>query len=74
MIVTLKLKSGLEKFMETNVIEYEISDEKTVLDVLTELNFPVERAGAILVDGKVSPISNRLHGGETVKIFPQKFA
>jgi sulfur carrier protein ThiS len=70
MTIILKLKSGLEKYTETSVIEYEMSATKTVLDVLTEMNFPVERTGAVLVDGKLAEKNHKLRGGETVKIFP----
>lgn len=71
MIVTLKLKSGLEKYTERNIIEIELQAENTLMNVLREINFPEEKAGIVLIDGKVGNKNYKLRGGETVKLFPQ---
>jgi len=71
MTVTLKLKSGLEKFFDKCIIEKELSGNTCLIDILHEINFPEEKAGIVLIDGKVCNKNHMLHGGETVKIFPQ---
>ena len=71
MTITLKLKSGLEKYLDRNVIEIELNGANKLVDVLKEINFPEEKAGIVLVDGKISHKSCLLRGGETVKLFPQ---
>jgi hypothetical protein len=71
MMVTLKLKSGLEKYLEKNVIEMDLTCNKSLIDILREINFPEEKAGIVLIDGKIGNKNCVLRGGETVKIFPQ---
>jgi hypothetical protein len=72
MTIILKLKSGLEKYLERSTIEIELENKNTLLNVLKEINFPEEKAGIVLVDGMLSDKNCMLRGGETVKIFPQK--
>lgn len=71
MTVTLKLKSGLEKYLEKNTVEIELNSQDTLLNVLKEINFPEEKAGIVLVNGIISHKNHVLRGGETVKLFPQ---
>lgn len=71
MTITLKLKSGLEKLLDRNVLELEIKGTECLLDILRQINFPEEKAGVVLINGKLCSKDYRLHGGETVKIFPQ---
>ena len=71
MTVTLKLKSGLEKYTRSNTIEHEMHCERTLIDILKEIDFPEEKAGIVLIDGKLGNKHCLLRGGETVKIFPQ---
>jgi len=73
MTVTLKLKSGLEKLVSKSVIEHEITGEKKIIDVLREINFPVDMAGIVVVDGKRRSFDSVLRGGELVKVFPPVF-
>jgi len=73
MTVTLKLKSGLEKFVSKPEIQCEINSEKRIIDLLREINFPVDMAGIVVVDGKRKPKDSFLHGGELVKVFPAAF-
>ncbi len=70
MTVTLKLKSGLDKLLDRGIFEIEIEGGKSLTDVLKNINFPVERAGIVLVDGKKSTKNHELHDGEVIKIFP----
>jgi len=73
MTVTLKLKSGLEKLVSKSVIQCEINCEKRIIDLLREINFPVEMAGIVVVDGKKKSKDSLLRGGELVKVFPPAF-
>lgn len=73
MTVTLKLKSGLDKFLSKQVVQCEICDNKKVIDVLKQVKFPVDMAGIIVVDGKRCSIDSVLHGGELVKVYPSAF-
>ncbi len=73
MTVTLKLKSGLDRFISKQVVQCEISDDKKVADVLKQVKFPVDMAGIVVVDGKRCSVESILHGGELVKIFPAAF-
>lgn len=73
MTVTLKLKSGLEKLVSKSVIQCEITAERKIIDVLRDINFPVDKAGIVVVDGKRRPTDALLHGGELVKVFPPVF-
>ncbi len=69
-MITLKLKSGLDKVIGKNVIELEIPAEKKLCDILQDIRFPLSEARVVLVDGKRSHLNCVLHGGETVKLFP----
>ena len=73
MTVTLKLKSGLEKLVSKSVIQCEINCEKRIVDLLREINFPVDMAGIVVVDGKKKTKDSLLRGGELVKVFPPSF-
>ena len=73
MTVTLKLKSGLDRFLAKQVVECEINDDKKVIDVLKLVKFPVDMAGIIVVDGKKCSLNSVLHGGELIKVFPPAF-
>lgn len=73
MVVTLKLKCGLERYSSNSMVRYEIDTKKKISDVLEEMHFPVDRAGIILIDGVKSNINNTVRGGETVKVFPPTF-
>jgi len=71
MTITLKLKSGLEKILHKSIIEMNIAENACLMDILRELNFPADKAGVVLIDGRLGNKTCRLHEGETVKIFPQ---
>jgi hypothetical protein len=73
MTVTLKLKSGLDRFVSKSIIQCEITSGKKIIDVLREVNFPVDMAGIVVVDGKRRTKDSLLHGGELVKVFPPTF-
>ena len=38
--------------MSKSVIQCEINCEKRIIDLLREINFPVDMAGIVVVDGK----------------------
>jgi hypothetical protein len=73
MLVTLKLKSGLDRFLSKPVIQCEIATEKRVIDVLRQINFPVDMVGIVVVDGIKCTKDSILRGGEMVKVFPPVF-
>jgi hypothetical protein len=73
MVVTLKLKSGLDRYSSNHTVRCDINTERKVSDVLSQVNFPVKEAGIVLVDGRRSHVDCTLHGGETVKVFPHVF-
>jgi hypothetical protein len=73
MLVTFKLKSGLDRFLSKPVVQCEIVSEKKVIDVLRQINFPVDMAGIVLVDGRRCTKDSLLRGGELVKVFPPVF-
>ena len=70
MVVTLKLKSGLDKIIGRNIIELDIPFEKKLCDLLEDIRFPLSEARVVLVDGKRSHLNCVLRGGEVVKVFP----
>ena len=73
MTVTFKLKSGLDRFLSKSVVQCEIASEKKIIDVLRQINFPVDMAGIVVVDGRKCTKDSILRGGELVKVFPSAF-
>jgi hypothetical protein len=71
--VRVKLKYGLDRVLEKDVVVCEINSGEKVADLLERIRFPLDRAGAVLVDGKRSHNESLLFGGEIIKIFPADF-
>lgn len=69
-MITLKLKSGLDRLIGKHTIQFDLPAERKLSDVLHEIRFPLNEAGVILVNGKRSHVNCMLRGGETVKLFP----
>jgi hypothetical protein len=71
--VKVKLKYGLDRVMEKDVMVCAIDSGKKVIDILEQIRFPLDKAGVVLVDGKRSHKESLLYGGEVIKIFPADF-
>lgn len=73
MNVRVKLKYGLDRILEKDVVVCDIDSGKKVIDLLEQIHFPSDRAGVVLVDGKKCHKESLLYGGEIVKVFPVDF-
>ena len=68
--IKLKLYATLQALLPPEGEDYPISPGITILELLSQLNLPVDKAKLIFVDGRKADPLSKLNGGERVGIFP----
>ena len=74
MELTVELKGYLVRYApSTNRngrFGLKIKDGATVRDVLEEINLDVQYTGLVLINGQKGKVTDRLHPGDLISVFP----
>ena len=68
--VSIQFFATLTKFTPPNHQNYPVDDGATVMDILTELNVPVDDIRLVFVNGVKGEFSSILREGDRIGVFP----